>query len=220
MATYADVHHLPLLGGHPVLDLVDTVEPRLPGVAGHDHLRTDDDVVVLATRSGLLTPQEGEEVRSAWAAAASTSGRVAVLELRDLVGEVLDDLVARRPPTRLDELRLRWADAAGRALLVPSAEWVDPAQPARTGAILVVGPDPTTRLLDRWTFAAVELVTSADVDRLHACPPPDGGCGWLFLDRSRNGTRRWCSMADCGTRAKSRRLTARRRESRPAADLS
>jgi predicted RNA-binding Zn ribbon-like protein len=32
-----------------------------------------------------------------------------------------------------------------------------------------------------------------------------GGCGWLFVDESRNGSRRWCSMKDCGNRAKARR---------------
>ena len=46
---------------------------------------------------------------------------------------------------------------------------------------------------------------------LQACPVDDGGCGWLFLDRSRNGSRRWCAMEDCGTRAKIRKLGARRR---------
>ncbi len=36
--------------------------------------------------------------------------------------------------------------------------------------------------------------------RLKACPGPD--CGWVFADRSRNGSRRWCQMSECGNRAK------------------
>jgi len=37
------------------------------------------------------------------------------------------------------------------------------------------------------------------------------GCGWLFLDETRNRSRRWCSMKDCGNRAKARRHYRRRR---------
>ena len=44
--------------------------------------------------------------------------------------------------------------------------------------------------------------------RVRMCEAPDG-CGWLFYDETRNGTRRWCSMKDCGNRAKARRHYAR-----------
>ena len=46
---------------------------------------------------------------------------------------------------------------------------------------------------------AVELLCEADLTRLGICAPEQHGCGWLFLDRSRNGSRRWCTMGDCGT---------------------
>jgi predicted RNA-binding Zn ribbon-like protein len=69
---------------------------------------------------------------------------------------------------------------------------------------------------DRLAFAAVDLLTELDLTRLRACPIDEGGCGWLFLDHSRNNSRRWCVMADCGTAAKSRKLTARRQSQRGA----
>jgi predicted RNA-binding Zn ribbon-like protein len=53
----------------------------------------------------------------------------------------------------------------------------------------------------------VELLTAGPLDRLKLC----GGCRWLFLDRSKNRSRRWCSMEHCGTAAKMRRYTGRRR---------
>jgi predicted RNA-binding Zn ribbon-like protein len=56
-------------------------------------------------------------------------------------------------------------------------------------------------------LAAADLLTSPDAARLRICAKPD--CGWMFVDRSRNGFRRWCSMADCGTREKSRRRAAK-----------
>lgn len=52
-------------------------------------------------------------------------------------------------------------------------------------------------------LAAANLLTSPDAARLRVCADPS--CGWFFVDRSRNGLRRWCSMADCGTKAKSKR---------------
>jgi predicted RNA-binding Zn ribbon-like protein len=60
--------------------------------------------------------------------------------------------------------------------------------------------------------AAADLLTSEDTTLLRQC---DGeGCGWLFLDRSRNRRRRWCTMEDCGNLDKVRRF--RRRHPRRA----
>lgn len=50
--------------------------------------------------------------------------------------------------------------------------------------------------------------------RVKACRGTD--CGWVFLDASRNGSRRWCDMATCGNRAKTTAFRARHRAPRPA----
>ena len=52
-----------------------------------------------------------------------------------------------------------------------------------------------------WT--AGDLLTGAKLDKVRRCANPE--CGWLFLDDSRAGKRRWCSMTSCGNRAKARR---------------
>lgn len=71
-----------------------------------------------------------------------------------------------------------------------------------------------TRALDRplWPVArsAATLLTSERLDRVGQCPGDD--CGWLFLDTSRSGRRRWCDMADCGNVAKVRRYRKRHRD--------
>lgn len=61
--------------------------------------------------------------------------------------------------------------------------------------------------------SAVDLLVSGRFAHVRQC---DGEhCGWLFVDRSPAGRRRWCSMADCGNRAKARRhLAVVRRASR------
>jgi predicted RNA-binding Zn ribbon-like protein len=54
--------------------------------------------------------------------------------------------------------------------------------------------------------SAVELAFSADLDRVKICP----ACGWLFIDRTRNRSKRWCITALCGNRSKMRRHYRRR----------
>jgi predicted RNA-binding Zn ribbon-like protein len=71
-----------------------------------------------------------------------------------------------------------------------------------------------TSELDRmlWPVArsAAELLATGDLTRLHACGGED--CGWLFEDSSRNRSRRWCTMQDCGNLAKVRRFRTRLRD--------
>lgn len=63
-----------------------------------------------------------------------------------------------------------------------------------------------------WPVArsAAELLTSDQVERVGECED-DRGCGFLFLDTSRNRSRRWCSMESCGNRAKAQRHYKRAR---------
>jgi predicted RNA-binding Zn ribbon-like protein len=67
-------------------------------------------------------------------------------------------------------------------------------------------PDgPLRHLVD----AAVILITSSDIDNVRECG--EKTCRWLFLDRSRNHSRRWCDMQLCGNRSKAKRFYARTR---------
>lgn len=72
---------------------------------------------------------------------------------------------------------------------------------------------PPELALPLWLVAesAIDLVINGDYRRIRECPPGTGGCGWLFYDTSRNGTRRWCSMEGCGSKVKMRRQYARKK---------
>jgi predicted RNA-binding Zn ribbon-like protein len=61
------------------------------------------------------------------------------------------------------------------------------------------------------TRSASDVLVKDDPARVRMCEATDG-CGWLFYDETRNGTRRWCSMKDCGNRAKARRHYAKSKE--------
>ncbi|MDH4988098.1 CGNR zinc finger domain-containing protein [Aminobacter anthyllidis] len=56
--------------------------------------------------------------------------------------------------------------------------------------------------------SALSLLSAGTMSRLRICP----NCNWLFVDRSRNGSRLWCDMAVCGNRQKARRHYGRRKE--------
>jgi predicted RNA-binding Zn ribbon-like protein len=193
------VEDLPLVGGHVALDLLNTLEPRLPD--GTERLPTPADLLVWARRTPVLPDADAAEVERAWAAdpAAAAAALADVHRIRDLAGRALT-----HDTDALAALAARWAQAVARSTLEPASG---------AAAVLTVGTDPARRVADRLADAAVELLRS-DLSRLKECPLPEGGCGWLFLDKSRNGSRRWCSMSDCGTQYKSRRLTARRRAGR------
>ena len=68
-------------------------------------------------------------------------------------------------------------------------------------------PRELTDPLHPVVHAAVELLTEGPLDRVKTC----GNCRWLFLDQSRNHSRRWCSMDECGLQMKHARFVERRR---------
>jgi predicted RNA-binding Zn ribbon-like protein len=55
----------------------------------------------------------------------------------------------------------------------------------------------------------VLLLASAERDRVKQCPGPT--CGWLFLDSTRNRSRRWCDPAECGNRERVKAHYARQK---------
>jgi predicted RNA-binding Zn ribbon-like protein len=192
-----------LVGGHVVLDLINTVEPRAGG-PGLDRLDSVEALVSWAERAGL---RDGDE------AAPSPQALAATLEIREaayaLLGPRADRYSGETPETSgpLETLQLRRAAAAARSELLIND---------RKGPLVrvMVGTVAAMRIPDRLATAAVDLLSSVDLAVLRACPVDEGGCGFLFLDHSRNGSRRWCSMTDCGATAKARRLNDRRRARR------
>ena len=211
-----DVAELPLVGGHPALDLVNTVERGVPATGGRplDHLADPPALLRWARRVGLVDDTETRAVADSWERDPG-SGRAALAAVRDvrealhvaLLAAIGVDPPGDRADAALERLRDRWAAATAHSRLE-----LDPERAA--AARLTVGTEPGSVIADRVAAGAVEMLRDAQLARLRRCPPDAGGCGWFFLDRSRNGSRRWCRMADCGTTVKARRLTERRRAAR------
>lgn len=170
--------------GHRSLEFVATVADR-PG-AYHERLREPTDLSRWLKEAGdahpsRVTPKLLDEAR----------------QLREAIHAVLRSaLDGKRPPAT--ELRLvnAWAR---RPVAAP--------QIGPGFARELAGPDAATAALAQLARASVELVTGPYLARVRAC----AGCSLLFLDRSRPGRRRWCSMDRCGNRVKTARYRGKQR---------
>jgi predicted RNA-binding Zn ribbon-like protein len=216
-----------IVGGHVALDLVNTVAPRTPNGQEHeDYLATPADLLRWARRVRVLSDAGADAVAAAWAVTSGADEQAlrVVWEIREATYRVLAAALfgGDRVDTldALGQLFLRWSAAVARGALAPAG--MLPAlvglpadEPESDGARGVAriryGDVPAWLVADRLAAACVELMQTVELRHLKACPLDQGGCGWLFLDRSRNGSRRWCTMDDCGAHVKARRLTARRR---------
>lgn len=81
---------------------------------------------------------------------------------------------------------------------------------SKFGWVWAMDADDLEQMLWPVVWSAAELMTSHDLRQLRECASDD--CDWLFLDTSRNHSRRWCSMASCGNRAKARAHYQRTRQ--------
>jgi predicted RNA-binding Zn ribbon-like protein len=187
-----------LVGGDPALDFVNT-DLFFDGDRSADVLSAVDEFLAWCAPAGVATTYRVPAKRIAAQQQAFLQEAVAI---RSAMRSVMQAIAARRQPDHsdLNALRSAYADAVeGAAPTLDrgrlSWEW-DAASPR--------GP------LDELVGAAIDLLRHAPLDRLKACP----NCGHLFLDTTKNGSRRWCSMEDCGTQVKMQRYVTKRAESR------
>ena len=122
------IAELSLVGGHPVIDLVNTVEPRLP-VPSEDHLGTPDDLLTWARPAGIAEEEELAGVIAAWGRSPGAAARAlsVVKEVREALEAVLSSLLGLGPSVaeteqRLEFLARQWSSAAGRATVVFGGE--------------------------------------------------------------------------------------------------
>ncbi len=178
------------IGGNLALDFVNTVgNRRTPGKRA-DYLRTQRDLTDWARLAGFAAGREQH-----------TPLRDAV-RLREALYRMLAARLKGVSPRQSDIRCVNWFVRQARMGWMlrrrrPGYQW------EWTGADQIAYP------LARVAESAAELLTSADLELLRQCR--DADCGWLFLDRSKGQRRKWCSMKDCGNRAKVRRFFARRR---------
>jgi predicted RNA-binding Zn ribbon-like protein len=185
-----------LVGGDPALDLVNTVTGR-NGDDPRDWLADYPTVVDWARRAELIGARDQARLAALARkpAAAAALGRLGAL--REALWATFDAIARGKEPRRagldtIDDARLL-AAAAGR--LVRDGAGARTAWTVERSGLDLVAHLATDR--------ALALLADPPAGRLRVC---DGdNCGWLFVDGSKSGRRRWCDMATCGNVAKARR---------------
>jgi predicted RNA-binding Zn ribbon-like protein len=196
------VETLELIGGALCLDLVNTIDPRHKG-PGHEYLDSYRALVEWSAHAGALSRSAAERLADAGDERPTQAERVRVraVSLREALYELLAP--HRSPANRADCLAVVSEEiqrAYARAAVTPEGDGY---------ALRFAGDDELDQMLWPIARSALELLPTPDRTRIKECA--GDGCGWLFIDRSKAGRRRWCSMESCGNRAKVQRYRERRR---------
>jgi predicted RNA-binding Zn ribbon-like protein len=198
------------ISGKLCLDFANTAEWH---ASEHpkEKLKTYNDLVKWALLVEILSELEAQKlIRKA----KRESSRVEevlerAIELREAIYHVFSDVANGNIPPKKDMavINLNLSRTMAQSRLVHTED----------GFILSTrgGKGELDRMLDSIVRSAAELLTSGSIGRVKECAD-DRGCGYLFLDKSRNRSRRWCDMADCGNRAKAKRFYRKRQKTQPS----
>ena len=189
------IRELPVIAADLALDFANTIDDPL-GPERHDHIATYHALLSWSLRVSLLTEPEADRLlRTAAPRRAATVVRRAH-SLREAINLAAGAVATTHPAA--DRLE-GWAELRPFVTAaIERAELVD-LQPAWRFELLDSPLWPVAH-------AAYTLLTGPRAGRIKQC----AGCPWLFLDQSKNGSRRWCSMEICGTSEKVRLYVSRR----------
>jgi len=206
------------LEGRLCLGFVNTFHPRY-GRHIHDALSGYADLVAWNRSIGTLTETQEQTLLRVASAHSEEAFRVfeRAIILREANWRIFSAVAAKSAPQSedLSVLHGAYVEAMTCASLSPTArefswEWAAGDEPEHEESSYEESgyKEELESLLWPVAISAIELLTSAkEWSKIKECP----GCGYLFLDASKTGNRRWCSMDVCGSRDKMRRQYARKR---------
>ncbi|WP_394847823.1 ABATE domain-containing protein [Pendulispora brunnea] len=191
------------LGGCTCLDFINTVSWRESETAAVERLSSYSDILSWAGAGGHLDRQQARRLRAravshpkeadtAYADGVRFRDALYRVIVAELEGKTSD-------PSDLAHMNALIAEAAAPRRLVPTDE----------GFVWRCDEANLRSPLWRIALSAADLLPSPDFARVRRCGLKD--CGWLFLDTSKNKTRRWCRMDICGNRYKAQRFYERKR---------
>lgn len=198
----AEIHHL--IAGVLCLDFANTLNGH-GKTPTHEYLSSYRDLVLWSRYAGILSDGDAESlIRKA---TRQPNDALAVfhraIALRETIFRFFCAIAFGNPPQHADLESLNSArlealshSHIGRAAKGFVLDWND--------------PTALDRMVWQIAISAAELMTSDRLTRVHQCSGDT--CDWLFVDNSRNHLRRWCSMDQCGNRAKVHRFFERKRK--------
>ncbi len=193
-----------LHAGHPALELVNTLDLRFSANA-KELIPAYNDLLRLTAQLRLLTADQARKLTRTIDTKDAQRVLASTVELREALAAVLYGRIdgCKPPAAQVETLEKHFhAAALHRRLLAGNSHLVWTWSGAEQQAEI-----PLWKLAQ----AASDLLVSRDAQRIKDCGDPT--CRWLFLDLSKNHTRRWCDMKTCGNRMKARRYQARYHDS-------
>ena len=193
-----------LSAAHPALDFVNTLDYRFGPDGALERLRDYADLLRFAEQTRLLDARQVRRLGGSVPPQAAARALKSARRLREALASTFYAVVDGQPPpdAALQTLQRHFhAASRHRELRWESAglEW-------HWGRFKTHAELPVWML----ALAASELLSSGSAERVRACAAES--CRWLFLDTSKNHTRRWCDMKVCGNRMKAKRYQARHRQ--------
>jgi predicted RNA-binding Zn ribbon-like protein len=197
--------------GNVSLDFINTLDDR-PTDKPKELLKTYFDLARFGEDAGILTREQldsfFERVHRMPEEAEEALRRA--ISLREAMYAIFSAVMNQQtvPPVAMDTLNAHLRDAALHSRLVPREGRMDMGRMEMEWRFEDLGSAFDAML---WPIAraAADLLASSDLALVRACSSPT--CQWLFLDTSKNHHRRWCSMKQCGNRAKVRRFYAKKK---------
>ncbi|MBV2153352.1 CGNR zinc finger domain-containing protein [Kitasatospora sp. SUK 42] len=197
-----------LVGGHLVVDLVNTVTARDAEPTGSiDWLDGYPRLLQWAALTGQFDPADLTALQRL-AEAEPDSAAIALAhsrELREALHALITALIhqdATAPAEAVDQVEKHWKRAAAHARLTVHRQTPQFQVGVETSGLEYLNHELALR--------AYDLLRSLPLERTRVCPGPR--CGWVFIDSSRAGRRRWCDMGTCGNSVKGRAHYQRKRQ--------
>ena len=195
-----------LTGGLLCLDFANTVDDRTE-VHPQELLNSYNDLVLWSQQAHVLTEQEAQRLLEKAARRPSEASRVLkrAVAIREAIFRIFKAVAEDISPEDEDlvSLSAAVADAQNHAQIVLKANGFIWNWAGNAGDL--------DRMLWPVVLSAADFLTSDELDTVRVCA--SDSCNWLFLDTSKNHSRRWCNMKSCGNREKARRFYSRKKSS-------
>ena len=189
---------LELVGGVLCLDFVNTVNSR--DELEHDYIASYANLVDWAAKMELFSPTQAKTLKQKASQESNKAEKIlnTTKDARETIFRVFSAIAEGTNPKEADLSAIAglYQEAIGNGQLV------------KTDGLFIFKWEPHKSLdgvLWQIVASAKSLLSSKEVARVKGCP----NCGWLFLDTSKNQSRRWCSMNTCGVHEKMRRYHKR-----------
>jgi predicted RNA-binding Zn ribbon-like protein len=203
METETQASRFEFSGNRLCLDFVNTVEDRLRNP--FDVLKTYHDLLQWGEQAHILTAHEVEVLREEAGRQADEAANALqwAITVRETMYHLFRGVIEGAKPQEADlaTFNAAFVETMAHACIIPENDgfvWSWQEQ------------DSLERIVWPIVRSAADLLTSSGLKDVRMCAAED--CGWLFLDTSKNHSRRWCDMKTCGNRAKVRKFYREKRQ--------